>query len=88
IALLLTSEQFQLSAVLVGVVTLVGVFGALSTQWIGKWADRGYTLLLTWVGCGTLALSWAFLYLGGSALISYIIGYALINLGLATTHSC
>ncbi len=69
-------------------VTLVGVFGALSTQWIGKWADRGYTLLLTWVGCGTLALSWVFLYLGGSSLISYIIGYALINLGLATTHSC
>ncbi|MCF7640629.1 MFS transporter [Acinetobacter johnsonii] len=88
IALLLTSEPFQLSDVLVGVVTLVGVFGALSTQWIGKSADRGYTLLLTWVGCGTLALSWVFLYLGGSSLISYIIGYALINLGLATTHSC
>jgi predicted MFS family arabinose efflux permease len=42
IALLLTSEPFQLSDVLVGVVTLVGVFGALSTQWIGKWADRSH----------------------------------------------
>jgi predicted MFS family arabinose efflux permease len=88
IALLLTSKPFELSDVWVGIVTLVGVFGALSTQFIGKWADRGYTLVLTWAGCAILALSWVFLYLGASSLLSYVLGYALINLGLATTHSC
>lgn len=88
IALLLTSEPFELSDVWIGIVTLVGVFGALSTQLIGKWADRGYTMYLTWIGCAILAISWLFLYLGGGSLLSYIAGYALINLGLATTHSC
>lgn len=73
---------------MVGLVTLVGVFGALSTQVIGKWADRGYIKILTWIGCSILAGSWLFLYFGGVSLLSYILGYALINLGLAITHSC
>ena len=88
IALLLTSKPFELSDVWIGIVTLVGVFGALSTQLIGKWADRGYTLYLTWLGCAIMGISWLFLYWGGTSLLSYILGYALINLGLATTHSC
>lgn len=88
IALLLTQKPFYLSDVMVGLVTLVGVFGALSTQVIGKWADRGYIKILTWIGCSILAGSWLFLYFGGVSLLSYILGYALINLGLAITHSC
>jgi len=88
IALLLTQPPFNLADVMVGLVTLVGVFGALSTQVIGKWADRGYIKLLTWIGCLILAGSWLFLYFGSTSLLSYILGYALINLGLAMTHSC
>jgi len=41
IAVLLTSSPFNLSDVLVGVVTLIGVFGALATAKIGKIADQG-----------------------------------------------
>ncbi|HAB42592.1 MAG TPA: MFS transporter, partial [Acinetobacter sp.] len=63
--LLLTQKPFHLSDVMVGLVTLVGVFGALSTQVIGKWADRGYIKILTWIGCSILAGSWLFLYFGG-----------------------
>lgn len=88
IALLLTQRPFELTDVMVGLVTLVGVFGALSTQQIGKWADQGYIKLLTWIGCSILAGSWLLLYFGNVSLISYIIGYGLINLGLAITHSC
>ncbi|KGT46226.1 MULTISPECIES: MFS transporter [Acinetobacter] len=88
IALLLTQPPFNLADVMVGIVTMVGVFGALSTQVIGKWADRGYIRLLTWIGCSILAGSWLFLYFGKTSLISYILGYALINLGLAMVHSC
>ena len=66
---------------------MVGVFGALSTTKIGKIADRGYTLPITWVGLSLLACSWLFLYFGADALISYILGYAIINLGLATVHT-
>ena len=88
IALLLTQEPFQLSDVMVGLVTLVGVFGALSTQFIGKWADRGHIKTLSWIGCSILIGIWLFLYFGAVSLLSYILGYGLINLGLAITHSC
>jgi len=88
IALLLTQKPFQLSDVMVGLVTLVGVFGALSTQIIGKWADRGHIKTLSWIGCSILIGSWLFLYFGAVSLLSYILGYGLINLGLAITHSC
>ena len=88
IALLLTQKPFQLSDVMVGLVTLVGVFGALSTQLIGKWADRGHIKTLSWIGCSILISSWLFLYFGAVSLLSYILGYGLINLGLAITHSC
>lgn len=87
IAVLLTSETFKLPDVMVGVATLIGVFGALSTTKIGKIADQGYTSLLTWIGVAILATSWIFLYFGGTSLISYILGYGVISLGLAIVHT-
>ncbi|NNP72922.1 MFS transporter [Acinetobacter defluvii] len=87
IAMLLTSKPFELPDVMVGVATLIGVFGALSTTKIGKIADQGYTNSLTWIGIVILALSWGFLYFGGTSLISYILGYGIISLGLAIVHS-
>ncbi|OTG89353.1 MFS transporter [Acinetobacter sp. ANC 3813] len=88
IAMLLTAPPFSLADLWVGVVTLVGVFGALSTQWVGKWADRGHNAKLTWAGCLIMACSWALLYNGGHSLLSYALGYGLISLGLAAVHSC
>ena len=82
IAVLLGST-FNLPDFIVGIVTLVGVFGALSTKTVGKFADRGYTQLITWLGITILGLSWIFLYYGQYSLISYIIGFGIINLGLA-----
>ncbi len=87
IAVLLTSAPFLLSDVFIGLATLVGVFGALSTPKIGKFADQGHTLLLTWLGVLTLAMSWIFLYFGGQFLISYIVGYGVISLGLVLVHT-
>ena len=87
IAVLLTSSPFNLSDVLVGVVTLIGVFGALSTAKIGKIADQGHTQSLTWIGLFVLAISWLFFYWGGQYLFSYIIGYGVISLGLTIVHT-
>ena len=87
IAVLLTSKPFELADVMIGLVTLIGVFGALSTTKIGKIADRGHTDLLTWIGFVVLAISWIFLYFGGKSLISYMLGYGVINLGLAIVHT-
>ena len=87
IALLLTQKPFHLSDIWVGLITLVGVFGALSSSYLGRFADGGRTQILTLHGLITLALSWAFLYGGQTTLISYIVGYAIINLGLAMVHT-
>lgn len=87
IAVLLTSEPFKLSDVLVGVATIIGVFGALATAKIGKIADRGHTSILTWIGVALMIISWALLYFGGKYLTSYILGYGLISFGLAVVHT-
>lgn len=86
IAILMT-ESFQLSDVMVGCVTLVGVFGALSTKKIGQIADRGHSKSITWIGISILALAWIFMYFGQVYLVSYIVGFGLMNLGLATVHT-
>jgi len=87
IAVLLTSEPFKLPDVLVGVATIIGVFGALATAKIGKIADRGHTSILTWIGVALMIISWALLYFGGKYLTSYILGYGLISFGLAVVHT-
>ena len=87
IALLLGQAPFELSELWIGLITLVGVFGALSSSQLGKVADRGATQLLTCIGLITLAISWGLLYLGQQQLWCYILGYAVINLGLAMVHT-
>ncbi|MDN5416675.1 MFS transporter [Acinetobacter guillouiae] len=87
IAVLLTSEPFKLPDVLVGVATIIGVFGALATAKIGKIADRGHTSILTWIGVALMIVSWSLLYFGGKYLTSYILGYGLISFGLAVVHT-
>lgn len=62
-ALLLSSPPFHLKDFMIGIVSLIGVFGALSTSYAGKLADRGYTIILTWAGCGLLLISWTFFFL-------------------------
>ncbi|ENU22868.1 hypothetical protein F993_02778 [Acinetobacter proteolyticus] len=86
IALLLTSAH-HLQDLLIGMVPLVGIFGALSTQYIGKYADQGYTNQLTWMGCALFILSWICFYFGQTFLFSYILGFALIQLALALVHT-
>lgn len=86
ISLLLTS-QFQLSDMLIGMVGIMGIFGAFSTQYIGKAADRGYTLQLTVCGGVLFLISWIFLYLGDTYLWCYITGFAIIHLALALIHT-
>ncbi|MCK4080039.1 MFS transporter [Acinetobacter radioresistens] len=88
IAVLLSGPTFQLPDFMIGLIPLMGIFGALSTQWIGKQADKGYTRILTWIGCGLLGISWIAFYFTQYSLISYITGFGIIHLGLAIVHSC
>ena len=86
IALLLSSVH-HLPDLMIGMVSLVGIFGALSTQYIGRYADQGYTRQLTWIGCALFLISWVCFYYGQTVLISYIAGFALIQLALALVHT-
>jgi len=86
IAVLLGSS-FGLPDFMVGIITLIGVFGALSTKTVGKFADKGHTQAITWSGISILALSWIFLYYGQFSITSYVIGFGTINLGLAMVHT-
>lgn len=86
-ALLLSSPPFHLKDFMIGIVSLIGVFGALSTSYAGKLADRGYTLLLTWAGCGLLLISWTSFFFAKVSLMFYVIGFGLINWGLALIHT-
>ena len=84
---ILLKSSFSLQDVMIGLVTLVGVFGALSTKAVGKFADRGHGKLICWSGIAIMAAAWLFLYWGAFALVSYIIGFGLMNLGLALVHT-
>lgn len=86
IALLLTAAH-HLPDLVIGMVSLVGIFGALSTQYIGRYADQGYTKQLTWIGCGLFILSWICFYFGQTFLFCYILGFAVIQLALALVHT-
>ncbi|EXD35340.1 MULTISPECIES: MFS transporter [Acinetobacter] len=86
-ALLLSSPPFHLKDFMIGIVSLIGVFGALSTSYAGKLADRGYTLILTWAGCGLLLMSWTSFFFAKVSLMFYVIGFGLINWGLALIHT-
>lgn len=88
IAVYLSSDQFKLQDMWIGMVSLVGVFGALSAQFVGKYADRGYGTLFTFIGCGFLVLSWILFYYSSHTILLYLIGFATTNLGLAFVHSC
>lgn len=88
IAVYLSSDQFKLQDMWIGMVSLVGVFGALSAQFVGKYADRGYGTLFTFMGCGFLVLSWILFYYSSHTILLYLIGFATTNLGLAFVHSC
>lgn len=86
-ALLLSSPPFNLKDFMIGIISLIGVFGALSTSYAGKLADRGYTLVLTWAGCGLLLISWTSFFFAKVSLMFYVIGFGLINWGLALIHT-
>lgn len=87
IALLLTQKPFHLSDVMVGLVTLVGVLVRCRLRLLANGRIAAISRSnLDWLF--NFGRKLAILYFGGVSLLSYILGYALINLGLAITHSC
>ena len=86
IALLLSSAH-HLPDFQIGMVSLVGIFGALSTKYVGRYADQGHSQKITWFGCCLFIVSWICFYFGQTILFSYVLGFALIQLALAFVHT-
>lgn len=87
LALLLAKPPFNLSDFHIGAIGLTGLIGAFFAQHAGKLADRGYAAQLTLTGALTLCLSWGVLYFSQWYLIAFVLGFTLINLGLAMQHT-
>lgn len=88
IAVYLSSSPFSMTDFQIGLVSLVGLFGALSTQWVGRFADKGWTTALSLFGGCVLLFSWGLFYQSTVHILYYLFGFALLNLGLAIVHSC
>ncbi|KAA8733279.1 MFS transporter [Acinetobacter qingfengensis] len=85
-ALFLSGPPHALSEIYIGMVGLMGVIGALFSQYAGKLADRGLGKWLTISGFICLVISWIAIYTAQWSLLALLIGYALINLGVCTLH--
>ena len=86
-SVLLAQPPFSLSDSVIGMIGLTGLFGALFAQYAGKLADRGYSKHLTLTGSAIVLLSWCILYFSQWYLIAFIVGFALVNLGMSTQHT-
>lgn len=87
ISVLLAQPPFELADFYIGIIGLTGLIGALFAQYAGKLADRGYTKQLTLSGAFLVLSSWFVLYFSQWYLMAFIIGFAVINLGLSMQHT-
>lgn len=85
-ALHLSQPPFQLTDFNIGLIGLTGIVGAVFAQFAGKLADRGYARQLTLTGMLVLCSSWIALYSSQWYLITFLIGFTLINLSISMLH--
>jgi predicted MFS family arabinose efflux permease len=85
-ALLLSAAPFGLSDFQIGLIGLMGIVGAIFSQFAGKLVDKGHARVLTRVGITILVSSWLLNYLSQYYLGAFLVGFATINLAIATLH--
>lgn len=83
----LSGNPFYLQDAWIGIVSLVGIFGALSSKFVGQLADKGFAFFLSFLGCACLLIAWGFLYFSSIHLIFYLLGFGVLTFGLALHHS-
>ncbi|TCK26429.1 MFS transporter [Pseudonocardia endophytica] len=80
VSFLLAAPPYVYGPATIGLFGLAGLAGALAAPLAGRLADRGHALRTVTVGLVTLAVSWAFLGLGGVSLAALLAGIVLLDL--------
>ncbi len=80
VSFLLATPPYSYGPATIGLFGLAGLAGALAAPLAGRLADRGHALRTVTVGLVTLAVSWAFLGLGGVSLVALVAGIVLLDL--------
>jgi predicted MFS family arabinose efflux permease len=82
-AFLLAADPYGYSDSVIGLFGLVGAAGALSANRAGRFVDRGHGQLTTGIFAAGIAVSFVFLWWGGTSLAALIIGILLIDVALS-----
>ena len=85
-ALLLAGPAHRLSDTQIGLIGIVGIAGALLATPVGRLADQGKERLATVGGAILLLLGWAALWLGGSSIGWFVLGFLLVDGALQAVH--
>jgi predicted MFS family arabinose efflux permease len=86
IAFLLASDAYGYSEAVIGLFGLAGVAGALMAPLAGRISDRGHGVRGLSIALATIAVSWAVLWWGGTALVPLLVGIVVIDLGLTAAQ--
>lgn len=82
----LSSAPFTYSHFEIGIFGLVGLAGALAASSAGTLADRGFSDRTTTLSLAILLISWCFIALLPTSVISLVIGVLLLDLAVQAAH--
>ena len=83
IAFLLSDPPYEYSDSVIGLFGLVGAAGALSANRAGIFVDRGWGHVTTGLFAGGIAISYGFIYLGGTSAVALIVGILLVDIAIS-----
>jgi predicted MFS family arabinose efflux permease len=81
-AFVLSGSPYHYGVATIGLFGLVGAAGALCANLAGRWADSGRTRSTTLAFAALVAVSFAFLWLGGHDLAMMIVGILVLDVGV------
>jgi len=83
---LLTAEPYGFEPALIGLVSLVGVVGALAAQRAGRLFDRGLSVPAIGAGLALTLVSLVVAGVGGRSLVVVLVAVALLSVGIQSTQ--
>lgn len=86
VAFLLAGAPYHYGNAIIGLFGLAGAAGAIAASVSGRLADRGYGGRTTTFSLIALLVSWGVLAAGRTSVIALIVGIALLDLGVQSTH--
>ena len=83
LAFLLSDPPYEYNDTVIGLFGLVGAAGALSANRAGIFVDRGWGHITTGIFAGGIAISYVFIYWGGTSVVALIVGILLVDIAIS-----